>query len=200
MKMNFRNIQLLLTLFGLLGIVSLFLPFAFDVSPVMAVHDPGSWRVGAPAFLAFLISYASMRLIVSGLFSKAEKAIAYIVSIASAGVTISFTYSLILENWPLPNFWTIITCIVPLAVLLSGTWLVISRLKQNVSREYCPLIALEVVSLANVLLCLTMFCPVSGNTFTEWQIGAWVYLATCVVYLLQIYLFATKKEEFPGRS
>ncbi len=110
---------MLLTQVGLIGIVSLFLPFSFGVSPVKAIHDPYFWRMAAPAFLAVFISYASMRLIVSGLLSGAEKAIAYIVSTASACVTISFSYVFIRENEPLTDFWTISTWVIPLIVLRS---------------------------------------------------------------------------------
>ena len=89
-------VHLLLTVVGITGIVGLFLPFADSTSPVDAVSDRELWRLALPFFLAVLVSAASIRWVISGSFSRPERAIAYVVSASMVGVTLS----LLLEDRP----------------------------------------------------------------------------------------------------
>jgi len=171
--------------------LALFLPFTLGISPLMAVQDESffqMWRIAAPAFLSVLVFGAAMRWIISHRFSKAEKAIAYFISVLSAYHTIS----LLFNNGHFPSeFIERFALVVAIVVLLSGSWLVISMLKKPSSGVYCPIIALQVAYLANCLMCLFVYSIEDYG----WQIGAWLSLATAVIYLLQIYLFATQKDD-----
>lgn len=195
--MSHRKVHVFLAIAGLTGIAVLFLPFTFDISPLMALQNRLTWKVAAPAFLAVLISFAAMRWIISGSLSRAEAGIAYIVSIASAFATLSCLYQIIRESWSPSEFEVtlVLLIVIPFFVLLSGSWLVISKLKRKISRDYNPIIALQVAYLADCLMCLIMYCPFFDDFMTGWQIGAWLSIATVVIYLLQIYLFSTQKDE-----
>jgi len=196
-NISHRKLHVFLSIAGLTGIAVLFLPFTFDISPLTALQEQSYWKIAAPAFLAVFISFAAVRWIISGSFSKAEVVIAYIVSTASAFETLSFLYQIIRETWPPSEFEVtlIFVIVIPLLVLLSGSWLVISKLKHKISRDYCPIIALQVAYLADCLMCLILFCPFFDDFFTGWQIGAWFSIATAVIYLVQIYLYSTQKDE-----
>ena len=197
-KSNRWNVHLLLAVAGMAGIAGLFLPFYWDVSPMKALFDKSLWRLAAPALLSVLVTAATTRWIISGSFSKAEKAIAYFVSVVSAGVTLSFLFN---DNMWASDFQKWITFAIPLVVLLSGACLVLRKSRKRVSRETNPLIAMQVAYLANYLMCLVMFWP-SGSDFLSggWQIGAYFCLAASIVYMIQIALFLTQKNEIPDQT
>lgn len=198
LNMPHRKAHILLTLSGLTGIVSLFLPFTFDVSPLYALQEHSWWKLAAPFFLSVLVFVAAMRWIISGSFTAIWKAIVYFISVASAMITISFFFA---GGASPSEFIEWSGLAVAVVVLLSGSWLVISKLIKQTSDVYCPLIALQVAYLANCLMCLVIFFRVgSGGLGNDWQIGAWLSLITVIVYLLQIFLFATQRDKTPDRG
>jgi hypothetical protein len=187
-----RNFHLFLTVAGTTGIAGLFLPFTFDYSPVESVSDENIWRLAAPFFLSVLITIYSVLRIVPVSFPVAGKVFAYIISAATAGLTLSIYFT---GDVGASEFQEWLALIIPLVVLISGTCLVIVKSKKQTSREYNPLIAIQVAYLANCLMCLVAFWPSGQGIFKGgWQIGAYFALTTAVVYLLQIALFLTQKD------
>lgn len=91
--MDHRKVHLLLAIAGLTGIVSLFLPFTFDVSPLYAVQDHYWWKMAAPFFLSVLVFVATIRWVISGSFTVIWKAIAYFISVASAYISLSLYFT-----------------------------------------------------------------------------------------------------------
>jgi len=193
--MPHRKVHMWLTLAGLTGIVSLFLPFTFDISPLMALKEGGFFslmRFAAPAFLSIFIFLSAINLIISGSFFKTGRVIAYLISVVSACNTISVFFTG--GAFPTELIERLSFALV-VVLLVSGSWLVISKLKQGATADYYPIIALQVAYLANCLMCLLLFPTVYG-----WQIGAWFILATVVIYLFQIFLFATQRDTTPDRG
>jgi hypothetical protein len=193
-----RSVHLLLAIVGTTGIAGLFLPFSFNYSPVKAVSDEYIWRLATPFFLSILVTIYNIRRIISVSFPVAGKAIAYFISAATAGVTLSIYFT---GDVGASDFQEWLAFIIPLIVLLSGAYLVITRSKKRNSKEYSPIIAIQVAYLANCLMCLVAFWPNGQGIFRGgWQIGAYFALATAVVYLLQIRLFLVQDRESAAQT
>ena len=170
---------------GLTGLAVPFLPFTFDVSPLDTIDGkwPEFWQLGAPFFLTFLVSAASLRQLVCCRPSKAERAIAYTVAMAAAGIVISVTVRMVLgeglaafnrEDWFL--------AVTSLAILLFGTGLLARRLATRGRKDQCPILALQVAYLANYVGVVSSILGTPDN----WQSGAYVALVTAVVYVADI--------------
>jgi hypothetical protein len=190
---------LLLSAAGITGIAGLFLPFTSGVSPFLAAHTETVWPLGVPFFLSIFIVAAATRWIISDLFTKVEKAIAYFIGAAATIVILSGYYTN--GGWPskYSDFRDWIVFAIPLVIILSGSFLMFLNSKNRESRAINPLIALQVVYLANSLMCLVAFWPVS-MFIDGWNIGAYFCLAASVVYSVQIFLFMTQKNEISDLS
>jgi hypothetical protein len=188
-----EKVHLWITLAGLTGIVSLFLPFTWSVSPMKALLDKDIWKLAAPFFLSIPIIIASLRWFITGSFSRSWQTIGYVTSAGSAIITVSFFFT----GGAFPSeFREWFALAVAVFVLLAGNLLVIMKLRKHAEEGYCPLIALQVAYLANCLMCLVLFRPEYSSLFGfSWQIGAWFSLATALIYLLQIYLFTRQRNE-----
>jgi hypothetical protein len=174
------------TVIGAAGIVALFLPFAYDYSPVRAMFFDDwfaeVWPLGAPFFLSIPVTLASARLILFGPLSRVERLAAYASSVAAAAVTIwlvmtwvSSDSSLLVTDW--------IAVAVPLTTLAAGGAMLV-HLRRNPRWEVAnPILAMQLAYLANALMCFIMF---SGNL----QVGAFAAVATTVAYVLQVVLIA----------
>jgi hypothetical protein len=178
-------VHLLLTIVGTAGIAGLFLPFTEDVSPVDAALDSGLWRLAIPFSLAVLASAASIRWIISGSLSRPERAIAYVASAAIAGVTVSMWFTLDGESRTIQEWLAIDS---PGPILALGICLLIRNAKMGPSRNFNPVMAIQVAFLANAVLCLIAF-------FRDWQVGAYCVLVSAVAFMLQIILASV-----PGRD
>ncbi|MHC4639135.1 MAG: hypothetical protein ACYTBV_16790 [Planctomycetota bacterium] len=188
-----RSISLLLLIVaGTAGIAALFLPFTFETSPAAAVLELypigglfwDSFLLAIPFFLSVLVSAASVRWIISGLLSRPERVIAYVVS-----TTIAFVPLYIIIFWiidPSPSevqHW--LALVMPLLTLLFGVYAVVKNLRNKGPKEVSAVMAMQIVYLSNALLCLILF-------FGDWQIGAYFVVVTSIVYLLQIILASVK--------
>ncbi len=193
-KSNRWNVHLFLAVAGMTGIVGLFLPFSWSTSPLKAVSENNLWQIATPAFLSVFITGASIRWLISGSFSKAEKAIAYILSVLSTCVTLLFIFSG--GIWPSDvQEWLAYT--IPFVVILSGSYLMFKNSGKQVLKETNPLIAMQLAYLANCLFCLVSFWPPEVDKYGlgGWQIGAYFCLAASIIYLIQIALFLMQKNE-----
>jgi len=169
-------VHLLLTIVGMTGIVGLFLPFTFGTSPVDAVSDKELWRLALPFFLAVLASAASIRWVISGSFSGAERAIAYVVSASMAGVTLSLWF----PDRPV-TMQDRLAFVSPVPILALGFYFLIRNSRMEPSREFNPVMAIQIAYLANAVLCLIAF-------FGGWELGAYCALVAALAFVLQIVL------------
>jgi len=170
---------------GLTGIVALFLPFTWGVSPVDAALSRGFWKIATPFFLSILISGASIRWAVSRSLSRVERWVAYMLSCASAFATLFFVF---LPSNPWPSnaqewgAWGL-----PVPVLALGAFAVIRNARFGMLPDLSAVMAMQAAYLANSLFCLVAFW---GDWGGGWQIGAYFVLVASVIYLVQIVLIS----------
>lgn len=163
---------------GISGIAGLFLPFTYGTSPLDAVSDRELWRLALPFFLAVLASAASIRWIISGSFSRPERTIAYVVSASMACVTVSLAFTS--EGRPATiSDWLV--SFSPELILALGVYLLIRNSRKGQSREFNPVMAIQIAYLANAVACLISF-------FGTWQVGAYCALAATLAFVVQIVL------------
>ncbi len=197
-QLNRRNVHLFLAVAGTSGIAGLFLPFSWNTSPIKAVLDENVFQLAAPAFLSLFITAATIRWIISGAFSKAEKAIAYLVGLAAAVVTLTIYLE---DGWWSYDFQGWSAFAIPIVVMIAGSYIMLINSKMQFSKKTNPLIAMQVPYLANCLMCLVMFLPNSGDWLSgDWQVGAYFCLVNSIVYMVQIALFLTQKNEIAEQS
>ena len=194
-----RTTMLFLAISGTAGIASLFLPFTSGVSPawVIRIFFPikfDSWFIfslAAPFFLAFLISAAFLRWMISGFLSRPERIVAYVLSTMMACGTLLYIIlgfiEFISDLRPDVQIWFVL--FIPLLTLSFGVFTVIKNLRNNGTREVNALITMQTAYLSNALLCLIMF-------FEGWQSGAYCVAVTSALYLIQIVLTSAKLEVF----
>ena len=168
--------HVLLTVIGMTGIAALFLPFAWGKSPIEAVSLEELWRLALPFFLAVLASAAGFRWIISGSFSGFERATAYVVSGLMAGVTLSLWFPFgpsSTQEW--------LTLISPEPILALGIYLLIRNSRRGLSREFNPVMAIQISYLAHAALCLIGFLG-------RWELGAYCVLVAALAFVIQIIL------------
>jgi hypothetical protein len=182
-RSNERVVHLVLTYLGVTGIAGLFLPFVYGVSPVAAVFQQDLWLLAYPFFLAPLAVAASLRWIMSGSFSRVERALAYLLSGAMvAGTALLYVSS---GGWP-EGIHDWLTFFVPPMTLVLGAYVLFRNSRKLWCREFNPVLAMETAYLANVLLCLIAF-------FRDWQVGAYFVLVAASVFVLQIILVSVQR-------
>jgi hypothetical protein len=175
-----------LTLIGAIGIPALFLPFVFDATPAKAIFDQQVWQLALPGFLSPLIVGGSVRWIVFGTLSRLERAVAYILGAGAVAAMLSgyffkFTRPSGAQEW--------LTWILPPVVLCLGAYL----LRAAPSKEFKPVMAMQMAYLANAVLCLVGF-------WGDWQIGAYCVLVASSMFVLQIVLILTQRVRDRGRA
>ena len=157
---------------GMAGMLALFLPFAFDESPVSAVAGREFWRLAFPFFMAVPVSLGYIRWIITGRLSRAERVFGYLAGGLSACVTLSLYFGASrpsgIRDW--------ISMVVPLVALAAGG-LILWRNRRTDSMN--PLVAMQAAYLAHSLLCLISFAG-------EWQSGAYVTLLPTLYYIAQV--------------
>jgi hypothetical protein len=166
------------------GIAAIFLPFTWEVSPMMAVREELLWMLAIPFFLPIAVAAASIRWIASGSLSKPEAAMAYVASGSAAGITLAFIGRFLVEEdaGPVRNAdWLALSAAI--VILTLGTCLLITIWRTLKRPDFRPLMALQVAYLGNAAFCLIEFFDSPG-----WQAGAYVTLGTVIAYLLQIIL------------
>jgi hypothetical protein len=168
------------------GIAGLFLPFTWGTSPVDAVSEGALWRLALPFFLAGLASAASIRWVISGSFSGLERATAYIVSASMVGVTLSLWFPFgpsTTQEW--------LAIISPEPILALGVYFLIRNSRMGPSRQFNPVMAIQVAYLAHAVLCLIGF-------FGRWELGAYCVLVAALAFVLQIILASAQPERLWG--
>ena len=177
-----------LTVVGMTGIAGVFLPFAYDYSPVRAAFDEELWRLALPFYLSPLALAGSIRWIRFRFFSRLERGIAYVVSAATTAVTLSgyvdgrASSPAGIQDW--------VSFLAPLAVLGVGICCLI-RNSKAVFREFNAVMAMQMPYLANALGCLV-------GLFGEWQIGAYLTLIATMMFVVQIFLIFAESRGHSG--
>jgi hypothetical protein len=179
------RIQLYLIIAGGIGIIAIFLPFTFNLSPWAAalasfrgeIFMNEIWHIALPAFLPVLITIATLRWLIKETLSLSERMIAYVLSATSVCITLS----LLLKNgWPKEiKDWFII--VIPVIALVFGIFVLLRNRHNTTLTPFLTIIAMQIAYMVNCLLCLTGF-------FGGWQIGAYCSLVTVIVYLIQMIL------------
>lgn len=173
------RLQLILVIIGGIGIIAIFIPFTWSVSPIDAAFYKDTWRLAWPAFLPPLITIISLRWLKFNTLSRAEKKLAYLAAIASIGVTLSF-YLETNDGWP-GSFREWLSFVFPFITLGFGILALLRSRQHTVLQGFRPIMSLQFAYLANMLLCLTGFLG-------EWNIGAYFSLVTVIAYLTQMLL------------
>ena len=181
--MRHRGIHVLLTVAGAAGIAAIFLPFTWDVSPLLAMRDETMWMLAMPFLLPVAVAAASTRWIVSGSLSNPEAAIAYVASGSAAGITLAFIGRLLFDDGAPVRIADWLAVSMAIVILTLGGCLLVTTWRTLKRPDFRPLLALQVAYLGNAAFCLTEFFDFPG-----WQAGAYVALGTVIAYLLQIIL------------
>lgn len=184
-----------LTLIGITGLAGFFLPFVYDYSPVMVMQDPdfGStgWRWAAPVLLPLFIFPISIYWLIKGALAKPLQVFSYLISLCMGIMMFSwiwednvFQHLVTLLDW--------ISFLIPHLTILFGLGLLQRNTRYSHSRSYNPILALQLIYLANSLLFLIGFYR------NQYQIGAYLILVTCIAYFIQILLvwFFRKNQTF----
>lgn len=210
LKIGTATCLILLTVSGIAGITALFLPFAEDISPasfvfnflILEFSDREGWfyislwpflPLAMPFFLSVFVSAAFVRWMISGLLSRPERTIAYVISSTMALGILHFVIYVILENVRTSSAtWTtsaifhfLLILVIPSLLLLFGVYVVIKGLKNKGPKEIGAVMAMQIAYLSNALLCLILWV----NT---WQIGAYFVVFTSGIYLTQIVMATVK--------
>jgi hypothetical protein len=167
---------MVLTAIGALGLPALILPFAWDTTPHEALVDGWLWQLALPASLALLILPASARWIAAGALTQVENAAAYLAAAAAlACIALSYTH---IESWP-DGVVQWVAVVGPVLILGFGAVAFVRNLRAGRPRSYSPILALQVVYIANAMLALASFFP-------YWQVGAYAVVVTIMAYAIQI--------------
>jgi hypothetical protein len=185
------RIHLFLTIVGLVGIPGLFLPFVGHASPLDAVLLSKDnifylfWRAGLPAFVVVPASLASIRWMVSGSLSLAEKVIAYLTAASMACISLSFWLEGVLDKQ------SVLFCTIEMFVLGLGIVALMRNSKMPSASRFNPVLSLQVVYVAHVIPWLPFgFHPESGGV----RIGAYLILIAALAYVVQMVLVSVQTE------
>ena len=171
------RMQQALIVAGLSGVVAIFLPFTYNVSPLDTIHpsDFRLLRLGLPFFLAAPITFALIRLLASGSISSAETILAYIMG---AGAVIAL----------LPVFreegFDHVFLVYGLA-LVAGVSFFIAGLRKRWFGQYASVTAMQI---AYIVHCSTLLTAYYGDL----QAGAYLTLIVAVTYFVQIFLHQSR--------
>jgi hypothetical protein len=190
MKTQLRGFELAahsaLTLFGLSGVLAIFLPVAFGKSPWNGFRD--AWFIALPFFLPPVNAAASVRWIMTGSFSKLEYLSAYVVSMAVA--LLPFVESIgtllsvkeLLNEWPIALIWLLF----PLAIFCFDVYYLLRHRKHR-RREFSAVMVLQIAYLPTAGFCFLIVLTESG------VIGAYCALVAMSAYIMQIILAMAKR-------
>lgn len=175
---------------GLAGVAALFLPFAYDVSPLTAVGTMFSddyflnrlWPLGVPFLLAMLITVGTFRWVVAGRFSRAERLVAYLAALVAACCLLSlyFAYGSGDAQGAPSGFLDWFMVALPWVGSAAGAYLLRRNSRSGVPDAANAIAAMQIVYVIVAVICLVAYAS-SG-----WQIGAYLVAVTTAVYLTHI--------------
>lgn len=191
---------------GAIGIISIFLSFTRRVAPfdLIVLNGPqilawrlpnrdGIWLIllASPFWLAIPITAASLKRLWTGRLSRVAWLTFYGLALVMAGATLAFV-GLALTEKPLPTNTLLeeylvlfspqeyFALLLPLFILVFGAaWLIRNKRHRLLLHAPNAVIAMQIAYIANGVLCLTLFQD-------DWKSGAYITLATLVLYLTDI--------------
>jgi hypothetical protein len=187
-------LSVIVAVVGLAGVAALFLPLAWNTSPLAAAgtlpflpgggdsYLQGLWRLGVPFLLALLVSAGAMRRLVSRRFSRAERVLAYLAALVAACCLLSLfvpggsgdgrSSPSSVMDWFMVAF--------PWAGLAAGAYLLRRNSRTGVPDAANAVTAMQLVYVIVAILCLVAYASVG------WQVGAYLVALTTLAYLAQI--------------
>lgn len=208
-----RLVQACLVALSAIGIVSIFLPFTRKVAPfdliVLDAPQILAWRLpnprdiwlillASPFWLAVPISAASFKRLWTGRLSRVAWLTSYGLGLIMACATLGFVGLALTEkalptDAPLEEYLALfspqeyLALLLPLFILVFGAaWVIRNRRRGLLLHALNAVIAMQVAYIANGFLCLTLFQD-------DWKSGAYITLATVVVYLAHITFVSSRR-------
>jgi hypothetical protein len=185
--------SLMVAIVGLAGVASIFLPFAYAVSPLDAVGTlpflrgdehflEGLWRLGVPFLLAILVTVETIRWVVSERITRVECLVGYLAALVAAACLLSLLFAYGSDNaqsapsgfieWFMVAF--------PWAGLAAGVYLLRKNSRAGVPDAANTVAAMQIVYVIVAIICLATYAS-SGL-----QIGGYLVAVTTVAYMTQI--------------
>jgi hypothetical protein len=170
-----RLFAVLTVLAGMSGTAAIVVPFTLGVSPLDALHFE-LYRFLVPAFLTPpAIAAVVGRWLRAGSLNRIERLVAVTLGTATALSTFVFLVRAILQTWPeTSQEWASLlsSCV----VLLAAVWFFAMG---TVDRDFRAVVVMQAAYAASGTFCLVGFAG-------DWQIGAWLSLATLLIYAIQL--------------
>lgn len=186
----------ILTFAGMAGTAGIFLPFIWTASPWRAIGmglgliklypSQSAWeafwehffflQVALPACLAILVTIGAIRWLISGSLSSPERVIAYFAGASMMLLSLSIWFRMEPSapvSWPMLSVYVL--------VLVLGVSALIRSLRAGWSRHFTPVMSMQVVYVAHVLMFLVA-------NFGGWEAGAYCLLVAALAFALQIAL------------
>lgn len=177
---------------SLLGIVVVFLPFAFDTSPLNAVMlkvpgDQGNWwhaLIGVPFFLAFPMLWLHLRPLISdGSSSLVEYRVLWTLTLLSVAGTLAVETPFLLHLAGTSEWQRLVVLTLGVGiVVLSAVFLIAQRRKID-ARRAC-IVGLDTAFLANATLCLVVYSGATGSLGSK--LGWWVTVVIVWPFAVEI--------------
>jgi hypothetical protein len=186
--MNRSPIQWFLTIAGLSGIASIFLRFAYGVSPFEAVFYEDLWVLGAPFLLSVVISASVIRWNLTGRSSLLEQIITYLIGLSVMAIVIMTNFLMMADViGTFFNSKAMMAGILSASSLIAGIFLVIRNHRIGKFKNLSPIMLMQTAYLSNGILILIGY-------WGDWQIGAYFTLATVIVYAAQMVWISCQKK------
>ncbi len=183
--------QAVLTVLGLSGVATIFLPFIYDYAPVvffLEELDELFWLalLGPFVVLPFFISAGYLRWLFTGGLSRWEGELGY----ALALIVVFLLSVFIIQYWWESGFdgeeW-LIFAFLTLGGLGAGAWFVIQNLRHKIPLTLTALVALQLAYLPFAVFWLVFLITalIKGDAFSIIGIGAYLTLLAVIVYTAQ---------------
>jgi hypothetical protein len=165
---------------SLLGTVVVFLPFAFDTSPLNAVMlkvpgDQGNWwhaLIGVPFFLAFPTLWLRLRPLISDRSSSpVEYRMLWTLTLLSVVGTLAVETPFLLHLAGTSEWQRLVVLTLGVGIVVASAAFLIARRREIDARRAC-LVGLNTAFLANATLCLVVYSGATGSLGS--RLGWWV--------------------------
>ncbi len=188
--MKTRNVKLICLVLETVGIVALFLPCIWGVSPwavlAKAVQDSSSaegqfWFCAVPAFLAPFVWLLTLRSLFHRPLTRAELWLGAALVVLLMLVPLGFW----LLRFQATGGWTLPSLALLFGPALLGAGLLIILKRKGVASQFLAPLSLRCAYLPNAVFCLLFFSEL-GQDWRDLQVGAACVGATVILYLAEI--------------
>jgi hypothetical protein len=181
--------SLIVAIVGLAGVASIFLPFAYDVSPFSAagmLFSRGQlfgdlWHWGVPAMLAILVTAGTFLWARSGRLTRAERLIGHLSALIAACCLLSAFLPSGSNDFPDAasgvSEWSL--ALFPWMASAAGVALIWRNARTGVPDAANVIAAMQIVYVIVAVDCLVTWAR-------EGQVGAYLVAVTTLLYVVQI--------------